>query len=193
MTSEPDYERVADVLDPGGPADAGEGRRTREGGSVLTVAYCRVSTEEQADEGFSISGQADRLRAYAELHDLGAGHRHRGPGSVGEGPSPARSPAAPGHGRGRPRRERARLASRPSLSQPRRPDPPRRHVRQADVPLHSFTEKIDLSSATGRMFYNILGSFAQFYREQLGENVRMGTQQAVREGKWVNRPRPATT
>lgn len=33
---------------------------------------------------------------------------------------------------------------------------------QAEVPLHSFTEKLDLSSATGRMFYNILGSFAQF-------------------------------
>ena len=55
--------------------------------------------------------------------------------------------------------------------------------------LHSFTEKIDLSSATGRMFYNILGSFAQFYREQLAENVRMGMQQAVRQGKWVNRPK----
>ena len=38
---------------------------------MLTVAYCRVSTEEQADEGFSIKGQADRLRAYAELHELG--------------------------------------------------------------------------------------------------------------------------
>ena len=37
---------------------------------------------------------------------------------------------------------------------------------QAGVALHSFTEKIDLSSATGRMFYNILGSFAHFYREQ---------------------------
>jgi hypothetical protein len=60
---------------------------------------------------------------------------------------------------------------------------------QAGVPLHSFTEKIDLSSATGRMFYNILGSFAQFYREQLAENARMGMQQAVRQGKWINRPK----
>jgi hypothetical protein len=33
---------------------------------------------------------------------------------------------------------------------------------QAGVSMHSFTEKLDLSSATGRMFYNILGSFAQF-------------------------------
>ena len=28
---------------------------------MLTVAYCRVSTEEQAAEGFSIAGQADKL------------------------------------------------------------------------------------------------------------------------------------
>jgi site-specific DNA recombinase len=56
---------------------------------------------------------------------------------------------------------------------------------QRGVALHSFTEKIDLSSATERMFYNILGSFAQFYREQLAENVRMG----MRQGKWINRPK----
>jgi site-specific DNA recombinase len=57
------------------------------------------------------------------------------------------------------------------------------------VGLHSFTEKLDLSSATGRMFYNILGAFAQFYREQLAENVRLGMHQAARQGKWVNRPK----
>jgi hypothetical protein len=39
------------------------------------------------------------------------------------------------------------------------------------------------------MFYNVLGSFAQFYREQLSENVSMGMERAVREGKWVNRPK----
>ena len=33
---------------------------------MLTVAYCRVSTEEQAAEGFSIEGQAERLRAYGD-------------------------------------------------------------------------------------------------------------------------------
>jgi DNA invertase Pin-like site-specific DNA recombinase len=38
---------------------------------MLTVAYCRVSTEEQAEEGYSIDGQANRLKAYAELHELG--------------------------------------------------------------------------------------------------------------------------
>ena len=38
---------------------------------MLTIAYCRVSTEEQAAEGFSIEGQAEKLRMYATLHDLG--------------------------------------------------------------------------------------------------------------------------
>jgi hypothetical protein len=39
------------------------------------------------------------------------------------------------------------------------------------------------------MFYNILGAFAQFYREQLAENVRLGMHQAARQGKWTNRPK----
>ena len=38
---------------------------------MVTVAYCRVSTREQAEEGFSIDGQTAKLRSYARLHDLG--------------------------------------------------------------------------------------------------------------------------
>jgi DNA invertase Pin-like site-specific DNA recombinase len=40
-------------------------------GLVLTMAYCRVSTDQQAEEGFSMDGQADRLRSYALLPELG--------------------------------------------------------------------------------------------------------------------------
>ena len=46
-----------------------------------------------------------------------------------------------------------------------------------------------ISSASGRMFYNILGTFAQFFREQLAENVKMGNDRAVKVGKWINRPK----
>ena len=38
---------------------------------MLTLAYCRVSTEEQAEEGYSVEGQADKLRAYSAFRDLG--------------------------------------------------------------------------------------------------------------------------
>jgi site-specific DNA recombinase len=60
---------------------------------------------------------------------------------------------------------------------------------QHNVALHSVTDNIDLSSASGRMFYNILGSFALYFREQLSENVKMGNERAVKEGKWINRPK----
>ncbi|MDP3984228.1 MAG: recombinase family protein, partial [Acidimicrobiia bacterium] len=156
---------------------------------MLTVAYCRVSTEEQAAEGFSIAGQADKLRSYAELHDLGPVTVIEDPGASGKD------------------------LDRPGLQQVLamvdqgdvghllvwRLDRLSRNLGdlilladsfgKAGVSLHSFTERLDLSSATGRMFYNVLGSFAQFYREQLGENVAMGMAKAAQEGKWINRPK----
>ena len=156
---------------------------------MLTVAYCRVSTEEQAAEGFSIAGQADKLRVYAELHDLGDVTVIADPGLSGKnlerpGLQQLLRMVDEGHVANvltwRLDRLSRNLGDLIMLAD---------RFGQAGVALHSFTEKIDLSSATGRMFYNILGSFAQFYREQLAENVRMGMQQAVRQGKWVNHPK----
>jgi site-specific DNA recombinase len=156
---------------------------------MLTVAYCRVSTEEQAAEGFSIAGQADKLRVYAELHDLGEVTVVADPGLSGKnlerpGLQQLLHMVDEGHVANvltwRLDRLSRNLSDLIMLAD---------RFGQAGVALHSFTEKIDLSSATGRMFYNILGSFAQFYREQLAENVRMGMQQAVRQGKWINRPK----
>ncbi len=156
---------------------------------MLTVVYCRVSTEEQAAEGFSIAGQADKLRVYAELHDLGDVTVIADPGLSGKnlerpGLQQLLHMVEEGHVANvltwRLDRLSRNLGDLIMLAD---------RFGQAGVALHSFTEKIDLSSATGRMFYNILGSFAQFYREQLAENVRMGMQQAVRQGKWVNRPK----
>ena len=156
---------------------------------MLTVAYCRVSTEEQAAEGFSIAGQADKLRVYAELHDLGEVTVIADPGLSGKnlerpGLQQLLHMVDEGHVSNvltwRLDRLSRNLSDLILLAD---------QFGQRGVALHSFTEKIDLSSATGRMFYNILGSFAQFYREQLAENVRMGMHQAVRQGKWINRPK----
>jgi DNA invertase Pin-like site-specific DNA recombinase len=156
---------------------------------VLTVAYCRVSTEEQAAEGFSIEGQGDKLRAYAELHDLGPVTVIQDPGASG------RSLDRPGL------QQVLGMISRGHVAHLLvwRLDRLSRNLGdlllladtlgKAGVGLHSFTERLDLSSATGRMFYNVLGSFAQFYREQLAENVGMGMARAAREGKWTNRPK----
>lgn len=141
---------------------------------MLTVAYCRVSTEEQAAEGFSIAGQGERLSAYADLHGLGAITVVEDAGLSGKnlerpGLQQLLSMVEAGHVRHvlvwRLDRLSRNLGDLILLAD---------RFGQSGVALHSFTEKLDLSSATGRMFYNILGSFAQFYREQLSENVRMG-------------------
>ncbi len=156
---------------------------------MLTVAYCRVSTDEQADEGYSIEGQADKARQYASLRDLGEVTVIADPGMSGKN------------------------VHRPGLQQlilavesghvtnvvVWRLDRLSRNVRdlqeldslfsQHGVALHSVSENLDLSSAAGRMFFNILGTFAQYFREQLSENVSMGIERAVNEGRWMNRPK----
>lgn len=156
---------------------------------MLTVAYCRVSTEEQAEEGYSIDGQADKLRMYAQLHDLGEAVVVSDPGRSGKdldrpGLQQILAMVDQGHVSNvlvwRLDRLSRNLGDLILLAD---------QFGRQGVALHSFTERIDLSSATGRMFYNVLGSFAQFYREQLAENVKLGLRQAARQGRWVNRPK----
>ena len=154
----------------------------------MTVAYCRVSTDEQAAEGFSIEGQADKLRAYALLHDLGEVTVLADPGLSGKdmkrsGLQQVLAAVEAGHASHVLVWNLSRLSR--NLGD---------LILLADtfgehgVALHSVSENLDLSSASGRMFYNILGSFAQYFREHLGENVKMGNDRAVSEGRWINRP-----
>jgi site-specific DNA recombinase len=156
---------------------------------MLTLAYCRVSTEEQAEEGYSIEGQADKVRAYSLLRDLGEVTVIADPGRSGKDMK-------------RPGLQQllaAVEASHVSHVVVWRLDRLSRNLAdlilladrfgELGVSLHSISENLDLSSASGRMFYNILGTFAQYFREQLSENVRMGNERAARDGKWLNRPK----
>jgi site-specific DNA recombinase len=114
-----------------------------------------VSTEEQVAEGFSIAGQADKLRVY-ELHDLGDVTVIADPGLSGKNLERPRLQQLlhmvdEGHVANvitwRLNRLSRNLGDLIVLADRFGP---------ANVALHSFTEKIDLSSATRRMFYNIL-------------------------------------
>lgn len=155
---------------------------------MLTVAYCRVSTEEQAAEGYSIDGQTAKLQAYAELHDLGEVTVVSDPGASGKnlrrpGLRQLLTMIEAGHVEhvliwrlDRLSRDLGDLIDLAKLFE------------DHGVGIHSVTESLDLTSPTGRMFFHILGSFAQFYREQLAENVKMGMAQARSQGRWTSRP-----
>ena len=155
--------------------------------SVLTVAYCRVSTEEQAEEGYSIEGQTDKLRSYASLHDLGQVTVITDPGISGKdlkrpGIQQLLAAVEAGHVSHvivwRLDRLSRNLKDLILLAD---------QFGEHGVALHSVSEQLNLASASGRMFYNILGSFAQYFRDQLSENVKMGNERAIKEGRWINR------
>jgi site-specific DNA recombinase len=163
-------------------------KNRKEVALVLTLGYCRVSTEDQAEKGFSMEGQADKLRAYAQLRDLGEVTVVNDSGCSG------RNLKRPGLERMLEAVDAGHVAHVLVWRLDRLSRNLGDLVLLADrfgahgVALHSAQENLDLSSA-GRMFYNILGTLAQFFRESLVENVKMGNERAIREGKHINRPK----
>lgn len=51
-----------------------------------------------------------------------------------------------------------------------------------DCSFNSFCESIDTKSSTGRLFIKIMGLFAEFERENIAERVKLGLERKVREG-----------
>lgn len=58
------------------------------------------------------------------------------------------------------------------------------------IKLKSVSENLDTSTASGRMQFQILGSFGQFEKEQITERMVGGRDKAARDGKWVAGPIP---
>ncbi|MBC1935236.1 recombinase family protein [Listeria grandensis] len=152
----------------------------------MTVGiYIRVSTEEQAKEGFSISAQREKLQAYCIAQGWGEFKFY-----VDEGLS-------------------AKNMERPLLKALLK------HIEtglidtvlvykldrltRSVVDLHnmlnffdkydcsfkSATEVYDTSSAMGRFFITIISSVAQFERENTSERVSFGMEERARQGKYI--------
>jgi site-specific DNA recombinase len=149
------------------------------------AAYVRVSTNEQAQEGYSIPAQKNRLEAYALSQGWEIVQWY-----VDEG-------------------ESAKDLNRTELKRMLkaiehgifdcvlvyRLDRLTRSVMDLFSLLNTFdkynikfksaTEVFDTTNAMGRLFITIVSALASWERENLGERVRMGMQQKAREGKWT--------
>ena len=55
----------------------------------------------------------------------------------------------------------------------------------------SSSDKIDTSTAIGKLVFHILGAIAEFERSLISERTREGMRAAARRGKHVGRPRQA--
>ena len=154
---------------------------------MQTAIYCRVSTEEQATEGFSIHAQKDKLTKYANINDWDIVDYYVDDGISGKNLTE--------------RPEVTRLIEDVKKGKIKnvliyKLDRLTRSVKDLiylielfdknNCTFNSQTEKIDTSNAVGRMFVKIIGIFAEFERENLAERVTLGYEQKTREGNYTN-------
>lgn len=150
---------------------------------VVTGIYLRVSTEEQAREGYSIRAHEEKLRGYANIMGWPVYSVYIDEGISGKDidgrPEMKRLIADVVSGKvknvliykiDRLTRSTKNLIELIEL------------FNQNNCAFNSLTESIDTNTATGRMFLKIVGIFAEFERENLAERVRLGLERKAREG-----------
>lgn len=151
---------------------------------MKAVAYIRVSTINQVEDGVSLELQRTKVEAWAQLHDAELLD------VVGDEGLSAKSINRPGLQRAveLAKRNRAALVVY-SLSRLSRSTRDTLHLvaelERAGCELVSLSEKIDTSSAGGRMVFRMLSVLNEFEREQLAERTRAAMQHLKAQGRVV--------
>lgn len=157
---------------------------------MKAAIYTRVSSEDQAREGYSLAAQLERLKAYCEsqgwsIYDI----------YTDEGISAKNTE--------RPELQRMLMDARHKAFDVilvYRLDRLTRNVGdlynllqvfdKSGVGFKSATEVFDTTNAMGRLFVTIIGALAQWERENMGERIKMGLNQKTRSGEWFNKSVP---
>ena len=150
---------------------------------LRTGIYVRVSTEEQAQEGFSIRAQTEKLKSYALLKDWEIYDIYNDEGISGKN-----------------------IIDRPNINRlindikdgkvnnvlvfkvDRLTRSTKNLIELVELfdeykcAFNSLNESIDTDTPSGRMFLKIIGIFAEFERENLVTRLKMGFERKVKEG-----------
>jgi site-specific DNA recombinase len=153
--------------------------------TLKAVIYARVSTDEQAAEGYSIPAQIELLVDYAKRHNLTITDEYIDNGKSGKSIA------------GRPQMSRLlEDAQKNSFDAVivYKLDRLARSTRDSidiaellsrhGIQLISLSENIDTTTPHGYMFFTILSSIAEMERKQIVGRVKMGMTQRAKEGKW---------
>ncbi len=152
---------------------------------VRVVGYCRVSTDEQRDEGVSLAAQKDRVAAYATAQDLDLVGVEVDAGISGKVPPEQR----PGLASALDRIRRGEADGIVALKLDRISRCVRSVLDLADSArqfvwrLISVSEALDTGTATGRFTLTILAALAQLEREQVSERTAFALAAVAREGR----------
>jgi len=156
------------------------------------IGYIRVSTEEQVTSGCSLSAQAEKIRAYADLYELSLIDIVEDPGQSGKsldrpGLQKALDMIKEGKAEGILVTKLDRLT---------------RSVSDMDFlireyfgdkspyesTLFSVSDQVDTRTASGRLVLNVLMSVAQWERETIGERTKAALDHLKAQGKKLGAP-----
>lgn len=148
-----------------------------------TGIYVRVSTEEQAQEGFSIRAQEQKLKDYVRIKDWSIYKIYADEGISGKDI------------KGRPAVKEMIADIEAGLVKNVLVFKIDRLTRSTadliwlvdlfndhECAFNSLMESIDTQTASGRMFLKIIGIFAEFERENIIERTKVGVERKVKEG-----------
>ena len=137
---------------------------------MKAVAYIRVSTTGQAEEGVSLEAQEAKVRAWADLngYDMGAVFCDAGiSGSKANRPGLASALAAVGRDDALVVYSLSRLARNTAHTLEIATQ-----LEKQGADLVSLSEKIDTTSAAGKMVFRMLAVLAEFERDQVSERTK---------------------
>lgn len=158
--------------------------------SVTAIGYCRVSTEGQVEDGVSLDAQRAKVEAWAALHDepellvfVDAGI---------SGSSMAQRPGLQSALDAVCKRKgvlvvyslsRLARSTRDTLSISDR-------LAKAGAELVSLSEKLDTTSAAGKMLFRLLAVLNEFERDQVSERTRSAMAHMRKTGRRISRFAP---
>jgi site-specific DNA recombinase len=157
---------------------------------LRAALYTRVSTDVQVEEGFSLDAQLHRLRAYCESQGWTISDVYTDEGISAKNTERPQLQRMLSDIRDRKidvvlvyrldRLTRSVLDLHELLQE----------FERYNVGFKSATEVFDTTTAMGRLFITIVAALAQWERENLGERVRFGQAQMVREGRYFGNTPP---
>ncbi|RLF51887.1 MAG: recombinase family protein [Thermoplasmata archaeon] len=145
---------------------------------VRAAIYTRVSTEDQAKEGFSLDAQLDKLRSYCKARDWIIAGEYVDDGYSG------RNVKRPAYTRMMQEMDKWDTILVIKMDRIHR-NSKNFMLMMEDLKKHgkefvSMTESLDTSTAMGRFVMDIIQRIAQLESEQIGERVYIGMEQKAR-------------
>jgi len=156
---------------------------------MKVMGYVRVSTEEQAREGVSLKAQEDKIKKYADLHNLDLVEVIRDEGKSGKDLNREGIQKVITLCKDRSvdhlvvyKMDRLTRRTLDLLTLVEEVFKPNR------VQFHSISEKVDTSTAQGKFFLTITGAMAQMERDLISERTKEALQYKISKGELVGSP-----